>query len=453
MSDVAIKLQAVSKYYKLYGNPKDRLKEALHPFNKKFHKPFYALKNLNLEIKKGDILGIVGRNGCGKSTLLKLIAGVLQPNEGSVSVKGKITALLELGAGFNPEFSGIDNVRFYASILGFTNEEIEEKLPSIIAFAELGTFLEQPVKIYSSGMKARLGFAVAVHVDPEILILDEVLSVGDALFRRKCYAKMEEFFNAGKTIIYVSHDANSVVKLCTRAVLIHQGKVVLDGEPKEVIKYYEKLLYSKDSKHPSIIKDIELANSSETDVSKVTYVEDSGVGSAFIEGLTPKSTVYFRGYEVDIISFGFETLAGVQVNRLVYGESYKFKARVNFQCDAKAVAFGFVIKDIKGQAVTSLESRKQSDYGDKIKVIKKGSIVDIDIGFPCLFVCGDYYIDLGVSSFSGEQQILTRGLDLSMFRVINSKPYSSGMVEIISSMNVMLDGESAIQINKGSNAI
>jgi len=243
MGDVAIKLNGVSKFYKLYDQPKDRLKEALHIFNKKYHKPFYALKNINLEIKKGDILGVVGRNGCGKSTLLKLITGVLQPDDGNISVKGKITALLELGAGFNPEFTGIDNIEFYAKILGISDLEFKEKLPQIVAFAELGDFLYQPVKTYSSGMKSRLGFSVAVHVDPEILILDEVLAVGDALFKRKCYAKMEEFFKAGKTIIYVSHDSNSVNQLCNRAVLIHEGNIIMDGAPNEVTKFYEKLLF------------------------------------------------------------------------------------------------------------------------------------------------------------------------------------------------------------------
>ena len=186
MNDIAIKLQGISKYYKLYNMPKDRLKEALHPFNKKYHKRFYVLNDLNIEIMKGDILGVVGRNGCGKSTLLKLITGVLQSNGGKVSVNGKITALLELGVGFNPEFTGIDNIKFYSKILGITEEDLQIKLPLIADFAELGEFLYQPVKTYSSGMKARLGFSVAVHVDPEILILDEVLAVGDALFRRKC---------------------------------------------------------------------------------------------------------------------------------------------------------------------------------------------------------------------------------------------------------------------------
>ena len=228
-----ISLVNVAKYYRLYAEPRDRLKEALHPLGKLFHNRHYALKNVSLDVQRGEVLGVIGRNGSGKSTFLKLVAGVLQPNEGSLSVRGKVTALLELGAGFNPEFTGLDNILFYGGVLGMSPEELKARLPDILAFASLGDYIDQPVKSYSSGMKARLGFSVAVHVDPEILILDEVLAVGDALFKRKCYAKMEEFFNADITILYVSHDANSVNRLCSRAILIEQGEVLLDGDPRK----------------------------------------------------------------------------------------------------------------------------------------------------------------------------------------------------------------------------
>ena len=238
--EIAISIKNVSKYYKLYNNPKDRLKEALSRKGKLYHKKFYATKNLNLEIKKGEILGIVGKNGSGKSTLLKLITGVLVPDEGTVKINGKISALLELGSGFNPEFTGMQNIFFYGTILGFSKKEMESKIDDILAFADIGEFIDQPLKTYSSGMKSRLGFAVAVHIDPEILILDEVLAVGDVLFKRKCYAKMEEFFKGGKTIIYVSHDANSVNELCTRAVFLDAGTIILDSDAKTVTSYYQK---------------------------------------------------------------------------------------------------------------------------------------------------------------------------------------------------------------------
>lgn len=458
MDEVVINLKSVSKYYKLYKEPRDRLKEALHPLNKHYHHKHYALNGINLQIKKGEILGVVGRNGCGKSTLLKLITGVLQPNDGHISVKGKITALLELGAGFNPQFTGIDNINFYSKILGQSDKQIEQKLPLIIEFAELGEYLYQPVKSYSSGMKSRLAFSVAVHVEPEILVLDEVLAVGDALFKRKCYVKMEEFFKAGKTIIYVSHDANSIVQLCNRAVLIHDGNIIMDAEPKEVTKFYEKLLFSKKENHGAIIEATKDAKP-KLDVNRAKLDSKSpnqpikgncGLRPFLIDELVPKSTVLYQEYDVEIQQFTFSTLSDEKVNCLVFGEQYRFTAKVLFRSDAEDVSFGFVIKDVKGQKVSSLESRKQYDYGQFIHQIDEGSVVTIDIVFPCVFVNGDYYIDFGVSSFKGKQVILTRGVDLAMFRVINSRPYSAGFVDVISGVKVLVDGRLAIEINKDS---
>jgi len=243
MNDPAIKMDGVSKFYKLYDSPSDRLKEALTPLGKVYHKDYYALKKIDFEIEKGEIVGIVGKNGSGKSTLLKIMAGVLSPNDGELIVNGNISALLELGAGFNPEFTGVQNIYFYGAMLGFTKAEMKERLGEIIEFADIGDFINQPVKVYSSGMKSRLSFAVAIHIDPDILILDEVLSVGDALFKRKCYAKMEEFFNGGKTVIYVSHSAQSIVEICSRAVMLFEGEIILDDTPKIVTDFYQKMLY------------------------------------------------------------------------------------------------------------------------------------------------------------------------------------------------------------------
>jgi ABC-type polysaccharide/polyol phosphate transport system ATPase subunit len=243
MDEIAISIKNVSKLYKLYKNSSDRLKEALHPFGKKYHQDFYAVRNMSLEVKRGEILGIVGRNGCGKSTLLKLVSKVLQPNNGEIKVNGKVTALLELGAGFNPEFTGRQNITFYATILGLDAKEIEALTPNIIGFAELGEFIDQPVKTYSSGMKSRLGFAVASQLDSDILILDEILAVGDELFVKKCYEVIRGFIRRNKTILLVSHSAQAIADFCTRAVLINQGRVEFQGEPADTIKEYRKLLY------------------------------------------------------------------------------------------------------------------------------------------------------------------------------------------------------------------
>lgn len=437
MTKTVISIKDLSKYYKLYKEPKDRLKEALNPFGKKYHHQFYALKNINLEIKKGEILGIVGKNGSGKSTLLKLICGVLTPSNGAIQVDGKISALLELGAGFNPEFSGLNNIYFYATILGLSNKEIDEKIDDIIAFADLGEFINQPIKTYSSGMKARLGFAVAVHIDPEILILDEVLAVGDALFRRKCYAKMEEFFNNGKTIIYTSHDANSVNKLCTRAVFIESGNVLLDGKPKFVTTYYEKYLFSQAiDGGKKILQEIE-EQSRLIIKDKKEPLATKKMNNYFIKGLESKAKTEYKHHDIDIMDAKIVDEYGMEVNVLSYGNDYNFLANVRFGVPARNVSFGFELKDIQGVKISSVESSAlyQKDY--YLKRVSINDVIQIKFNFRCLFCEGLYFINLGVSSFNKEQEILNRIVDLSMFKVKNSIGISRGYVELVNYVDII----------------
>ena len=213
MSDLAISVKNLSKMYRLYDRPADRLKESLHPFKKQYHRPFYALKEVSFEVKKGEILGIIGKNGAGKSTLLGVISGVLTPTSGQCSVKGRISPLLSLITGFNPELTGIDNIFLNGTIKGYSKKEMSAKMDEILDFADIGEFVRQPLKVYSSGMRARLAFALAVNVDPEILIVDEVLAVGDDLFRRKCYARMEHLFQSGCTVLFVSHHIPQIVEI------------------------------------------------------------------------------------------------------------------------------------------------------------------------------------------------------------------------------------------------
>lgn len=242
-----IQVKNISKSYKLYETPIDRLKESLSIRHKSYHKDFYALKDISFNVEKGEILGIVGVNGSGKSTLLKIITDVLTPSNGEIITKGKISALLELGAGFNPEYTGIENIYLNGTLLGYTNEEMKEKLPKIIQFAEIGDFIQQPVKSYSSGMFARLAFAVAINVDPDILIVDEALSVGDLNFQLKCMKKFDEFRNAGKTILFVSHDVNAIKRYCTRTIWIKQGELVANGNTDEVTDRYLDFLHSAEA--------------------------------------------------------------------------------------------------------------------------------------------------------------------------------------------------------------
>lgn len=238
MQENAVVLENISKVYRLYAKPIDRLKEALSKDGKAYGKDFYALKNINLSIKKGETVGIVGKNGAGKSTLLKIITEVLMPTQGDLHVNGKISALLELGAGFNPEYTGMENIYLNCSMMGMKAEEIQEKIPGIIEFADIGDFINQPVKSYSSGMFARLAFSVAISSKPEILIVDEALSVGDTRFQIKCMDQMKKMMQGGTTVLFVSHDLNAIRRFCQRAVWFHAGEIRMDGDVNRVCDEY-----------------------------------------------------------------------------------------------------------------------------------------------------------------------------------------------------------------------
>jgi len=264
--EIAIKVENLSKIYRLYDTPLDRLKESLHPFKKKYHREFYALRDVNFEVKKGETVGIIGKNGSGKSTLLKIITGVLTPTSGNITVSGKISALLELGTGFNPEFTGIENIYFSGTIMGYTKEEIDKKVDDIVAFADIGEFINQPVKTYSSGMYVRLAFAVATSIDPEILIVDEALSVGDMFFQAKCMTKMKKMIESEQvTLLFVSHSLGAVKSLCRKAILLNNGKMLgYDTSSKIVENYFsikveseQKVIVNKNTSSLSIISDKE----------------------------------------------------------------------------------------------------------------------------------------------------------------------------------------------------
>ncbi len=227
--NLAIHVKNLTKIFKLYISHNDRLKEALNPFRKSYHKPFYALKNVSFEVKKGEILGIVGKNGAGKSTLLELIAGVLTQTSGIIKTNGKISSLLALGIGFNLELTGIENIKFNGALQGYSKKQLDIIITKIIDFAEIGDFINHPMKIYSTGMRMRLAFAVSINIDPEILIIDEALAVGDELFRRKCFARIEQIVSSGKTVVFVSHSLTIIKHLCTRAILLDEGELILEG--------------------------------------------------------------------------------------------------------------------------------------------------------------------------------------------------------------------------------
>jgi lipopolysaccharide transport system ATP-binding protein len=255
MNDIAISIKNISKSYRMYLSPTERLKELLHPFGKKYHKEFWALKDISLDVKKGETIGIIGRNGSGKSTLLQLICKVLQPTNGEIKINGRISALLELGAGFNKEFTGRENVYMNGALMGFSQVEMDEKFQSIVDFADIGDFIEQPVKTYSSGMFVRLAFSLAVSVDPDILVVDEALAVGDNLFQKRCYEKIESMVSQGTTLLFVSHDQESIRTVTSRALLMDAGKNVMFGKSSEVVLEYRRMLHNQETAYYASLVD------------------------------------------------------------------------------------------------------------------------------------------------------------------------------------------------------
>lgn len=338
---LAIEVDNVQKIYKLYDKPSDRLKEAFGFGKKTKHKLHYALKGVSMKIYQGETVGIIGTNGSGKSTILKIITGVLNPTSGRVLVNGRISALLELGAGFNMEYNGIENVYLNGTMMGFSEKEIEAKLPEILSFADIGDYVYQPVKTYSSGMFVRLAFAVAINIDPEILIVDEALSVGDVFFQAKCYKKFEEFKEQGKTIIFVSHDLSSISKYCDRVVLLNKGDKMSEGAPKEMINLYKRVLLNQtvSGQDGKVLQENEEQGSTETKLWKSHYKINPGVDE------------YGTG-EAEIIDFAIIDEHGSYTNCIEKGTSFAIKSKVLFNQEIQNPIFTLTFKNIQGTAVT-----------------------------------------------------------------------------------------------------
>ena len=340
-NNIAIKVDHVSKMYKLYDKPSDRLKESLGLTRKKKYHEHWALNDVSFEVKKGETVGIIGTNGSGKSTILKIITGVLNPTAGEVLIDGRISALLELGAGFNMEYTGIENVYLNGMMIGFSREEIDQRLDDILKFADIGDFVNQPCKTYSSGMFVRLAFAVAINIDPEILIVDEALSVGDVFFQAKCYKKFEEFKEQGKTIIFVSHDLSSISKYCDRVVLLNKGDKMSEGAPKEMINLYKRVLLNQtvSGQDGKVLQENEEQGSTETKLWKSHYKINPGVDE------------YGTG-EAEIVDFAIIDENGSYTNCIEKGTSFAIKSKVLFNQEIQNPIFTLTFKNIQGTAVT-----------------------------------------------------------------------------------------------------
>lgn len=403
MESIAINVDNVSKIYRLYNKPSDRLKEALGFSKKKLYQEHYALNNVSFEVRKGETVGIIGTNGSGKSTILKIITGVLNPTQGNVSIQGRISALLELGAGFNMEYTGIENIYLNGTMMGFSEEEINAKMDDILSFADIGDFVHQPVKTYSSGMFVRLAFAVAINIDPEILIVDEALSVGDVFFQVKCYHKFEEFKKMGKTILFVSHDLGSISKYCDRVILLNKGMKEAEGKPKEIVDLYKQLMAQNDAP---------------TDVPK-TVVENNqqGMWKQYLNN-NPKFQDYGEKHG-EIVDYAIIDETGKITSNIQKNTEFTIKMKVRFHKELQEPIFAFTIKDLQGTEVTGTNTM----YEDiPVGPVKAGEERVIEFKQNMNLQGRDYMLSLGcVGFFSNKFVVYHRLYDVCDIHVISDK--------------------------------
>ena len=447
--ETAISIEHVSKMYKLYNKPSDRLKDSLGLARGKNYQEHYALSDINFSIQKGETVGIIGTNGAGKSTILKIITGVLSPTSGRVVTNGRISALLELGAGFNNEYSGIENIYLNGTMMGFSDQEIEERMDSILAFADIGDFVYQPVKTYSSGMFVRLALAVAINIDPEILIVDEALSVGDVFFQAKCYRKFEDFKKEGKTILFVSHDLGSISRYCDRVILLDHGTKLAEGSPKEMVDLYKRVLVHQgpenagqggnisDAKAGSGAAEIRKAAGEpgiEADAGKA--VGESGT-AANVKGAAGGSqaaadgkgwilpfqmnpqTLEYGDKRAEMLGFQLLDENGIPTNAIEKGTEFTMKVRVRYNEDLEDPIFAYTIKDKRGTEITGTNTMfeeiaippKKAGEIDVVTYVQKADLQG-----------GEYLISFGLTGYRGGEFVVYHRLyDACSLTVISKK--------------------------------
>ncbi len=400
MNEFAIRVKHLEKMYKLYNKPSDRLRETLGlrvPV-----KEHYALKDVSFDVKRGETVGIIGTNGSGKSTILKIITGVLNPTKGEVEVDGRISALLELGAGFNMEYSGIENVYLNGTMMGFSREEIDARLQDILDFADIGDFVYQPVKSYSSGMFVRLAFAVAINIDPEILIVDEALSVGDVFFQAKCYRKFEEFKAQGRTILFVSHDLSSIARYCDRVILLNKGVKLEEGSPKQMVDMYKQLLVGQD---PAKAEEEKPAGQP-----KENWNSQFQVNPDMLE---------YGSRLAEIVDFAVLDEKGRCTNTIEKGSTFKIRMKVAFRETIQEPIMAFTFKDIKGTEITGTNT-----------LFEKAAVEHSDAGDVCTVTFtqdmylqgGEYLLSFGCTGYKdGEFTVFHRLYDACNVTVVSAK--------------------------------
>lgn len=420
-SEYIIQLKNISKIYKIYENPIDRLKQIFASSGKKFCKEVFALNNIDLSVKHGETIGIVGHNGSGKSTLLQVLCGTLTPTAGDLIVNGRMAVMLELGAGFNLDFTGRENVYTAGILLGLSTKEVANRFDKILAFADIDDFIDQPVKTYSSGMFARLAFAISINVDADILVIDEILSVGDEAFQRKCFSRIQQLRDNGTTILFVSHSAGNIIELCDRAVLLDHGDQIMTGEPKDVIAHYQKLLYAppesqeeikrqvKKGQDKSILEAEDVNNNSNTEVKSIK------AAAYFDSSLVPLSTLHHASIGALISDVRILDDNDEIVNILSMGEIYTYAYEVYFSEAVFHVRFGMHIKGVTGIELGAMSSHS---LGEAVEFIDEGKSMSVRFRFRNNFIYGTYFMNAGCTgNLNGENVFLHRIVDAVMFKV------------------------------------
>lgn len=423
MEDIAIRVSHLSKIYKLYDKPMDRLKDSLGLTRKQLYKNHYALSDVDMEVKKGETVGIIGTNGSGKSTILKIITGVLNQTEGEVVVNGRISALLELGAGFNQEYTGIENIYLNGTMIGFSKEEVDARLDDIVSFADIGEFINQPVKSYSSGMFVRLAFAVAINIDPEILIVDEALSVGDVFFQNKCYHKFEEFKKQGKTILFVSHDLGSISKYCDRVVLLNKGVKKAEGSPQEMVDLYKKIMVGldeEDTEEQNVHSEEVLKAGQNLEQTQSTNEENNHFSGTWKEHLAmnPNVNEYGNG-KAEIVDVGIFDENGIITSSIMKNSTFKICTKVHFKSDISDPIFTYTFKTVRGTDVTGTNTmyEKVSTGG-----VKKGDVYIASFTQDMNLQGGEYLLSVSCTGFEGGEFVAYHRLyDAVNITVISEK--------------------------------
>jgi lipopolysaccharide transport system ATP-binding protein len=433
-----IQAQELSKRYLLYARPEDRLKQALFwRFGRTYGRDFWALRNVTFSVEQGESVGVIGRNGSGKSTLLQLIAGTLQPTTGSVQVHGRVAALLELGSGFNPEYTGKENVYLNAAILGLSREQTNHHFEEIVDFAEIGGFVDQPVKLYSSGMMMRLAFAVQAIVPSDILIVDEALAVGDEAFQRKCFNRLERFRSNGGTVLLVSHSAQAIIRHCQRCLFLHEGELVIDGPSRRVTDMYQRIIYSPPLHQIELLNKLRASGSdwlsaaeapaSEAPATDYIFVADSSdpqlpsskSANTFSPDLSAAREIAYGNGSATIIDPHMEDQDGRQVNVLVAGERYVWTYLVDFQERAENVNFGMMVRTIDGQVVAAINTELLGHYFDRMEA---NSMFRIAFTVTMNIAQGTYFVEAGVvgatATPAGDGGFLHRRMDTYTIRVL-----------------------------------